>query len=125
MSTWQVDTGEVRVGDKIISVEVADTDTLRTQGLSGRDSLPPNSGMLFIFETPSKYGFWMKDMNFPLDIVWIDESWQVVGVDRLINPDTFPKVFYPNSAVKYVLEINSGETSMLGIDTGSKLSLDR
>ena len=112
----------IRIGDKNISVEIADTDEERTLGLSGRESLESDYGLLFVFDTPGKYGFWMHDMNFSIDIIWIDENWKVVGIERLVNPDTYPKIFYPIETIKYVLEINSGESSRLGIDTGSVLS---
>src|SRR5882672_5260542 len=49
----------------------ADTDALRTLGLSGHSPLAADEGMLFIFPAPGEYGFWMKDMLFPLDLVWI------------------------------------------------------
>jgi uncharacterized membrane protein (UPF0127 family) len=61
-----------------LSVEVADTPAERGRGLSGREMLPENSGMLFVFDTPGRYGFWMYGMKFPLDIIWIDERLRVV-----------------------------------------------
>lgn len=66
----------------------------------------------------------MKDMNFPIDIVWIGEDWKVVSINTLVNPDTYPEVFYPALPVKYVLELNSGEASILGIDTLTQLYFD-
>ena len=117
--------GEViRIGDKEIFIEIANTDASRTQGLSGRASLASHTGLLFIFDEPGQYGFWMKDMHFPIDIIWIDENWLVVGVEREVAPNTFPQIFEPISPIKYVLEINSGEASRLGIDTGSRLIFD-
>lgn len=114
----------VIVGDKTISAEVANTDQERAQGLSGRESLGAETGLIFVFDTPGKYGFWMKNMKFPIDIVWIDETLQVVGVERLINPDTYPAQFFPPSDIKYALELTAGEASILGIDTGSILIFD-
>lgn len=112
----------LNIGGKTVSLEIADTDEKRTLGLSGRESLATGHGLLFIFDTRERYGFWMKEMRFPIDIVWIDDNWQVVGVDKVVLPETFPHMFYPPSAVKYVLELNAGEAQLLGIDTGSKLS---
>src|SRR4051812_48326835 len=66
--------GEVVVEGKIISIEVADTPEARERGPSGRESLPQGSGVLFVFDAPATYGFWMKDMRFPIDIVWLDEE---------------------------------------------------
>jgi uncharacterized protein len=108
--------------DAAIPVEVADTDMERSLGLSGRESLARGSGLLFIFETPGNYGFWMKDMRFPIDIVWIDEDWKVISVEKDARPETFPRIFYPNAPIKFVLELNSGDASRLGIDAGLTLS---
>jgi uncharacterized protein len=110
----------VTIGDKIIRVEVADTEALRDQGLGDRESLAPGYGMLFVFDTPSRPGFWMKDMKFPIDIVWIDENGEVVGVERSVSPDSYPRVFYPVENVKYVLETKADS----GIDTGSHASFN-
>lgn len=109
----------LNVGDKIIPVEIADTDPKRELGLSNRESLKEGNGLLFIFPVANKYGFWMKDMKFPIDIVWIDENWRVVGVEKEVNPDSYPKVFYSTSNVRYVLELNAGDALSLGIDTTS------
>jgi uncharacterized protein len=114
----------LRIGGKTISVEIADTNEERAQGLSGRERLALGTGMLFVFEEPALHGFWMKDMNFSIDIVWIDENWTVVSVDRGVLPKTFPKAFYPASPAKYVLELNSGVAAELGIDTGREVFLE-
>lgn len=115
----------IKIGEHSILIEVADTDIERSQGLSGRESLLSNSGLLFVFEKPGVYGFWMKEMRFSIDIVWINEEWEVVGVHKEVKPETYPNLFYPNAAVKYVLELNSGTASRVGIDTGRKLYLTR
>lgn len=124
-STWQVDGSVLKVGNRSIPIELADTDAERVQGLSGRESLQHGSGLLFLFEKMGIQGFWMKDMKFAIDIVWIDENWTVIGIERAVEPDSYPTVFYSNGPVKYVLELNSGEAAALGIDIGLKLSLDR
>ena len=117
--------GTLKVGDRSIFVEIADTDAKRTQGLSLRQSLAPNTGLFFIFENPGNYGFWMKDMRFPIDIIFLDADLSVINVYRGVDPSTFPTLFYPLAPAKYVLEINSGEASSIGIDTGVNVSLDR
>lgn len=113
------------INDHSINAEVAETDYEKRRGLSGRVELPPNEALLLVFDSPNYHGIWMKGMNFPIDIVWIDENWVVVGVEREVRPDTFPNVFYPPEPVKYVLELSSGATLEAGIDTGSTVSLDR
>lgn len=102
----------ITVDGRTIQVEVADTEALREQGLSDRASLPAGRGMLFVFDEPGDYGFWMRNMRFPLDIVWLEregEGYRAVDITRNVLPDTFPQVFYPPRPVKYVLETNPGE----------------
>jgi uncharacterized protein len=113
---------EVKLGSTTIQVDISDTEALREQGLSGKTSLAENEGMLFVFPTPGPYGFWMKDMNFPLDIVWINEEKQVIGIERNLSPGTYPQTFYPLSAVKYVLELTAGFSDAHGIKVGTVFS---
>jgi len=65
-----------------INVELANTNASREIGLSYRTSMNQDEGMLFVFDKIGKYGFWMKDMNFPLDILWLDEEGRVIYEDR-------------------------------------------
>ena len=108
----------IQIGDAIFKVEIADTDEKRIQGLSNRESLPENSGMLFVFENPDKHGIWMKDMKFPIDIAWLDAQKTVFWVEKSVSPDTFPQVFYPPSEALYVLEVPAGTFKKNHIDIG-------
>jgi uncharacterized membrane protein (UPF0127 family) len=119
MSTTTYSTIQAPKG--IIHASIADTEALRERGLSGRASLGSDQGMLFIFNQPSMVGFWMKEMNFPLDMVWIDNYKTVIGVADNISPDTYPKNFSPSGSVLYVLEINAGSAKKFGIATGTHL----
>ena len=106
----------------IITAMVADTDQLREKGLGDRLSLEKNSGMLFFFDQPATYGFWMKDMNFPIDIIWVDGQKKVVGVAPAVPTSTYPSIFSPPSAISFVLEVNSGSAARFGIVTGIRLT---
>ena len=108
----------------VIHIEIADTDASREQGLSDRASLPSDNGMLFVFDTPGQYGFWMKDMHFPLDMVWINADKTVVGVTKDLLPSTYPSIFPPPSPISYVLEINAGSAETFGIIKGTSVSFD-
>lgn len=102
-----------------ISVDIADTEIKREQGLSSRDVLPDGSGLLMIFESDVSPGIWMKDMRFPIDIIWIDKDWKIVEVTQSVAPDTYPSVFYPkNSLVRYVLELPAGFSDIHNIQAG-------
>ena len=112
----------VTVGTTTIAVGVANTPTARAQGLSGRASLPDSSGMLFVFDMPGNYGFWMKDMQFPLDIIFADASGRIVSVYQNLSPQTYlanpPQVFYPAAPALYVLEVPAGFAAAHGISVG-------
>ncbi|MDP3763263.1 MAG: DUF192 domain-containing protein [bacterium] len=113
----------IKINDVSAEVEVADTPEMHAKGLSGRKTLPIDTGMLFVFENQEQYGFWMKDMNFTIDIVWIDENLRIVGIEKRVLPETFPQVFYPKSPVKYVLELPAGFADKYRIDTGQYVTI--
>ena len=113
----------VQVSGESIRVIVADTPEERMKGLSGRKELPPDEGMLFIFESEQMPGFWMKDMLFPLDIIWISDDGRVAGVDSNVSTSTYPAVFYPPAPIRYVLEVNAGAAQALGIELGTHVDL--
>ena len=111
----------VQIGDATLRVEIVDTPELQEKGLSERTSLKKNQGMLFVFEKPGRYGFWMKDMNFALDIIWIGQDKKIVEIMRNIGPETFPQAFYPKGLVQYVLEVNAGWIEQNAVEPGDKI----
>lgn len=86
----------------------ANTPGSREKGLSGMDRLADNSIMLFTFDKPNKYGFWMKDMKFPIDIIWLDKDYKIVHIEEKVSPNSYPKIFYPERESLYVVEMNAG-----------------
>lgn len=113
-----VETNEVRVGENNFVVEVADSPLLRQRGLSGRSILPSGHGMLFIFDNPGYHVFWMKEMKFNLDLVWI-EGGKVVGVSQAFASS--PNALYtPPQPARYVLEVNANS----GIKTGEEVKFN-
>ncbi len=104
-------------------VRVADTAQEQQDGLSGFSNLPPGQGMLFVFPNPDRYAFWMKDMRFPLDIVWIDDQFQVVDRVVAVSPATFPKNFIPKSPAQYVLEIPANSADSAGFVPGVSVKI--
>lgn len=97
------------VNNKTLFVWVANTVDRRTRGLSGSEYLPPGTGMLFVFDSPGIYGFWMFDMQYPIDIIWLDEQFNPVYRVDNISPETYPEIFTPPIPVRYVIETNPGE----------------
>lgn len=104
-------------------IEVADTPEKRTQGLSGRESIADNYGMLFIFSEPAYHGFWMKDMRVPIDIIWISSTGTIVHIEHELSPDTYPDVFTPPSPARYVLETRAGYAREHDWEEGTQLDL--
>ncbi len=119
----------ITIEDKEIKVEVADTEIFRNKGLGEKESLGENEGMLFVFEkeniTPS---FWMKDMKFAIDIIWIDDE-KIVQIDEDVQPpepktpSSALKMYSPNQPVDYVLEVNAGYVNSNGVEIGDFLDL--
>ncbi len=105
----------VVIGDKSIRIETAVTRQERETGLSGRLSLEKGSGMLFIFDNDGPQPIWMKDMNFSIDIMWIDVNKKVVHIEENVSPDTFPRAFSSTVNARYVLEVPAGSVQEYGI----------
>lgn len=116
LKTLQINTAK-------ILVETVQTPEARNKGLSGRINLPQNQGMLFLFEQPSFYAFWMKEMNFPLDFIWINDG-HVVQVNQNVKPEDYqpPKSLSANQPVDAVLEINAGMAHKLNIKIGDEVN---
>lgn len=100
-------------GNTTIRAIVADTQEKRSKGLSNTTQLKPYTGMWFLFSKEDKYGFWMKDMNYPIDIIWIDASLSVVHIVRNAQPDSYPAIFTPTKKALYVLEVPAGTAEAL------------
>lgn len=111
-------TNKVMLGNIEYTLEVVDTDFLRERGLSYRTSLAPQVGMLFIFDTPRISRFWMKDMNFPIDVIWLDQDKKVVHIEHSLSPSTYPESFGPKTLTQYVIELNAGDTEKNGLLVG-------
>ena len=108
--------------NKNFAIEIVDTPELRAKGLSGREGLGDENGMLFVFDNQNNNNcFWMKDMNFSIDMVWMNDKKQVLNVAENVSPDTYPESFCPAEPAKYGLEINAGSATQAGITTGVTL----
>ena len=114
----------VTVDGQEFKVQVADDLAERRLGLSGQSALENDEGMIFIFEESGMHGFWMKDMNFSIDIIWIDENFRVVHIEDMISPSTFPESFVPSVDARYVLEVYTGQAAAQGIDLGDEVVFD-
>lgn len=101
-------------------LEYADTEPKRIKGLSGRDKLDQNNGVLFVFNQSSSQCIWMKDMKFSIDILWLDHDKKVTKHEENVSPDTYP-TSYCQRDTKYVIELNSGDIQKNDIRIGQQL----
>ena len=107
-------------------VEVADSSEELALGLSNREQIPENQGMLFILPKESVPGFWMKGMKFSLDIIWINKNFEIAGIEKNLQPCEPNKeciAVYSREEIAYVLEIKSGLSESYGFENGDKVSL--
>lgn len=115
----------VEIDGTTVPVLLATSSAAVRKGLSGRASLEADQGMLFLFLKADRYRFWMPDMHFPIDIIWI-ENGRVVDIDENVSNDfdpANPVFFSPPSPVRYVLEVNAGFSKRQGIDIGDAVML--
>lgn len=119
---------ELIINETKLKVEIADTPTKRSKGLSGRESLGQDEGMLFLFSSSQKHSFWMKGIKFPLDFIWINEN-EVVDITANAQPPASDQkdgnlpVYSPKVEVDKVLEVNSGLVERLKIKVGDMIKI--
>lgn len=111
-----------RFEDQAIVVQKADDEIERQKGLSGLDCIGPNEGMLFVFDRSGQHSFWMKNMRFAIDILWLSADKKVVDQNLNVQPSTYPQTFTNDQPAKYVLEMPAGRVSELGLTKGTTLS---
>ena len=119
-----VSSSSVKIKDLIIHVDLAKTPEQQAKGLSIKNTLNENEGMLFIFDTPKEYSFWMKDMKFPIDIIWIGSDNKIVHIEKNLPPCTFFLIctsYSPHANSKYVLEVPSNYTAKNNIIIGDRV----
>lgn len=103
--------------------EVVTDPAAQEKGLGGRADIPHDYGMLFVFPKDDTYGFWMKDMLVPIDIIWLSDNGTILGIEDSVEPTTYPNVFYSPKPVQYVLETRAGESHTQGWTTGSIVNI--
>ena len=120
----------VKIDNVVLEVQIADTEPRRVRGLMFQNQLPLDKGMLFVFDDVSKYSIWMLNMQFPLDIIWIDGDGKVVFIEKNAPPCktaletvTCPSYKGGNRDAKYVLEVTAGFVDKFKIITGSTLEI--
>lgn len=114
-----IDNGKNQIN---VNVEVADNERERMQGLMFRESLEENTGMLFVFEEKAKYAFWMKNTLIPLDVIFIDENFNIIDIIYAVPCKEDPcERYIPKKDSLYVLEVNGNFTVKYEISIGNKV----
>ena len=114
----------LKIGETEVRVEIVATAEEKSVGLGGRESLAEYEGMLFVFEEPGVYGFWMKGMKFGLDFIWISQS-RVVEVAEDVKPpvaDYVPEVYQPKQPIEAMLEVNAGWVRRNNVKIGDEVA---
>lgn len=112
----------IKINRHKINLEVADSKCLREMGLMFRESLDQNAGMLFVMDSPQKVDFWMKNVNFPLDIVFINKN-KIVKIEENIPVCKSESCLFYNSEkiVDSVIEFNAGFCKKYNLKTGQTI----
>jgi uncharacterized membrane protein (UPF0127 family) len=110
------------IGNTKISVAYAVTPQEQEQGLSGTTKLPMSRGMLFVFPEDTTTLFWMKDMQYSLDIIWIGTDKRVVDISPDLAPSTYPATFGPKAPIRYALEVPAGFAKANDVTIGTKVA---
>lgn len=114
---------EVSLRGKTFQIEIANTPTKRERGLGGRDALAADQGMYFPFDQALPWVFWMKDMRFPIDILWLRDS-KIVDIHKNVPPpagDGPLETYRPLEPADAVLELKAGTSDELGLQPGDAL----
>jgi uncharacterized membrane protein (UPF0127 family) len=110
------------MGNAAFVAQIADTSALQQLGLSYRASMAPRDAMLFSFANAGTYQFWMKDMSFPLDIIWLSTDKHVIYIEKNLAPSTYPTSFGPTAPTQYVIEVAAGTADRVGLKMGDTVA---
>jgi uncharacterized membrane protein (UPF0127 family) len=115
----------VRLGDAVFAARVAKTEDERIKGLSGTPGLQDTEAMLLVYDHDDKWSIWMKDMRYPLDIIWLNKDKKVVHIVKNAPPESYPyESFASKEAARYVLEVKAGTVDKKSITIGLQAGFD-
>jgi uncharacterized membrane protein (UPF0127 family) len=117
----------ITVNDQILIADISATHEQRTKGLSVKDALAENEAMLFVFDVEAEHRFWMKDMKFPIDIIWISSDKNVVDIEHNLQPcdlGLFCSSYEPEGDSLYALETVGGFAGKYRVVKGTPVEFD-
>lgn len=122
--------GTVKIDDVVLQVQIADTDPLYARGLMFQEELPFDQGMIFVFDGEERRSMWMLNMQFALDIIWLDSNGNIIHIEKNVPPCktaletvSCPSYKADNKFAKYVLEVTAGFIDEFNITEDSKLEI--
>jgi uncharacterized protein len=114
-------TKSMQISGVSVRASVAETWPDRIRGLSNTPYLPMDVVKLFIFDSSGFHSIWMKDMNYPIDIIWVDESLEIIHIEEDAQPESYPNLFVPVKPALYVIETASGFVREKEIKIGDQI----
>lgn len=117
-------TTRLALSDRLVTMDIADSAPKMSLGLGGRRSLSADKGMVFAYVGTGQRCFWMKDMKFSIDILWLDAQKKVGHIEKSLSPDTYPQSYCPDVAAQYVVELQAGTSEVAGVKVGDSLDFD-
>ena len=118
-------TKTMTIGNMEVLASVAESWPDRIKGLSDTPYLPENVVKLFIFDSSGHHSIWMKDMNYSIDIIWVNEEKKIVHFEKDASPESYPEMFTPVKEAKYVIETTKGFIEKNGIKIGDNVVLPK
>lgn len=114
----------LHLGDGVFTAQLARTSSERQKGLSGVTNLGETDAMLFVFDANGKPSVQMKNMQVPIDVVWLDANRKVVYIVTNVSPDSYPEEFSPKVEARYIVEVAAGTVDKKAITVGGTASFD-
>jgi len=115
---------KIKIANINYNIELAKTIAQKTKGLSGRDALCKNCGMLFTFGFETNLPFWMKNTLVPLDMIWLDKNGKVVDIQTATDTSS-TKIYQNQTPAQYVLELNANDSKKIGLKIGDIIDLSK
>lgn len=114
---------QVKIGNVTYKLEVADNADMRAKGLSDRDSLPANTGMLFDFGAYGDWRMWMHRMRFDIDLAWLNKEGKIIYIKHKATPSDYPNTYQADDSSWYVIEVPAGTFESNGVNKGDSVAL--
>ncbi len=115
----------LRIGDGIFNARLALTDADKLKGLSGTATLDTGQALIFVYDYEDTWAIWMKDMNYPIDIIWLNNDKKIVHIVTNAPPESYPsQSFTPNKEARYVIELPAGTIDARSIKINTQAVFD-